>query len=288
MSRSSTPMFIFSAARRYFSLQSKYMLEELCILVDESDHVLGFADKKGCHEVLGGKSLLHRAFSLFLFREDTNASNSDRSLKLLVQKRSANKLTFPSLWSNTCCSHPIRNFPDEMVELDAFGVKRLPSGRINFLGRVLYAAPNEPFTENKFAENEVDYILVSVLDPAMTHNLLDTDIIKINPDEVSEVRWMSLDDFENVERYSLSNMNLPKTSESSFCKSNITPWLRGLLTSGLLRKIWSWAEASCRDQLQNGFVLEDNSWIETESYIYLLKMYSNVYHLVYCRNLISI
>ncbi|VDP96745.1 unnamed protein product [Trichobilharzia regenti] len=126
--RSITSGFIRLTARRRMSLQSKYMQEEFCILVDETD-------------LIGDKCLLHRAFSF---------------LELLMQKRSTNKPTFPSLWSNTCCSHPIRNFPDEMVELDAIGVKKAAQRKVT---------TNEPFSQNKFAEHEVDYILVSVLDP---------------------------------------------------------------------------------------------------------------------------
>jgi isopentenyl-diphosphate delta-isomerase len=42
--------------------------------------------------------LLHRAFSVFLF----NSEN-----KLLLQQRAASKITFPKVWTNTCCSHPL-------------------------------------------------------------------------------------------------------------------------------------------------------------------------------------
>jgi isopentenyl-diphosphate delta-isomerase len=38
--------------------------------------------------------VLHRAFSAFVF----NGNN-----ELLVQKRAAEKITFPGLWANTCC-----------------------------------------------------------------------------------------------------------------------------------------------------------------------------------------
>ena len=71
------------------------MMSELCILVDENDKPIGGASKKECHH---GEGALHRAFSVLLF--DTN----DR---LLVQKRASTKITFPSIWANTCCSHPL-------------------------------------------------------------------------------------------------------------------------------------------------------------------------------------
>jgi isopentenyl-diphosphate delta-isomerase len=52
------------------------------------------------------KGLLHRAFSVFLF----NSEN-----KLLLQQRANEKITFPDLWTNTCCSHPL-NTPLELEE----------------------------------------------------------------------------------------------------------------------------------------------------------------------------
>lgn len=43
--------------------------------------------------------LLHRAFSVFLFRPSDG--------RLLLQQRAAEKITFPGMWTNTCCSHPL-------------------------------------------------------------------------------------------------------------------------------------------------------------------------------------
>ena len=49
------------------------------------------------------KGLLHRAFSVFLF---------DSQNRLLLQQRADAKITYPDLWTNTCCSHPL-NYPEE-------------------------------------------------------------------------------------------------------------------------------------------------------------------------------
>lgn len=51
--------------------------------------------------------LLHRAFSVFLFRPADG--------RLLLQKRADEKITFPSMWTNTCCSHPL-SIKAELVE----------------------------------------------------------------------------------------------------------------------------------------------------------------------------
>ena len=70
--------------------------EKLLILVDEKDHVIGYEDRKKCHQ---GKGLLHRAFSILIFNDQK---------QLLIQKRSAKKLLWPLYWSNSVCSHPRR------------------------------------------------------------------------------------------------------------------------------------------------------------------------------------
>jgi isopentenyl-diphosphate delta-isomerase len=55
--------------------------------------------------------LLHRAFSVFLF-DDQN--------RLLLQQRATEKITFPDMWTNSCCSHPL-NTPSELIEEEQLG-----------------------------------------------------------------------------------------------------------------------------------------------------------------------
>ena len=71
--------------------------QEMLILVDENDEVIGFQEKESCHD---GDGLLHRAFSVFLF---------DQTGRLLLQKRSQHKRLWGDFWSNSCCSHPRPN-----------------------------------------------------------------------------------------------------------------------------------------------------------------------------------
>jgi isopentenyl-diphosphate delta-isomerase len=40
---------------------------------------------------------------------------------LLLQKRADEKITFPSMWTNTCCSHPL-SIKAELVEKDQAGM----------------------------------------------------------------------------------------------------------------------------------------------------------------------
>ena len=71
------------------------MMEENCILVDNDDNIIGKDSKVNCHL---GEGKLHRAFSVLLF---------NNSGDLLIQKRAREKITFPSIWANSCCSHPL-------------------------------------------------------------------------------------------------------------------------------------------------------------------------------------
>ena len=98
------------------------LLSEECILVDENDQAIGSDSKKNCHLNTGidaGK--LHRAFSVFLFNSEG---------KLLLQQRSASKITFPEKWTNTCCSHPLYR-PEELEEMEWMGVKRAARRKLN-------------------------------------------------------------------------------------------------------------------------------------------------------------
>jgi isopentenyl-diphosphate delta-isomerase len=66
------------------------------ILVDASDRIVGFLDKRRCHD---GAGRLHRAFSIFL-RDDRG--------RVVLQQRSAAKRLWAGYWSNSVCSHPRR------------------------------------------------------------------------------------------------------------------------------------------------------------------------------------
>ena len=83
----------------------KVLLNEL-VSVSFEDKFIGSVDKWTAHTnkyLSEENSMPHRAFSIFLF----NSEN-----KLMFQRRSLDKKTFPLCWTNTCCSHP------NMVEVE--------------------------------------------------------------------------------------------------------------------------------------------------------------------------
>lgn len=149
--------------------QQSRMMEERCILVDEQDNAIGAADKKTCtpycvfrcllyyDNLTQGhlmenisKGLLHRAFSAFIFRPSDG--------KLLLQQRASEKITFPNMWTNTCCSHPLDDFEAEKIEQDQLGVRiaasrklehelgiprgQTPVDQFQYLTRIHYLAPS--------------------------------------------------------------------------------------------------------------------------------------------------
>jgi isopentenyl-diphosphate delta-isomerase len=67
--------------------------QELVVLVDDDDHVIGMAPKLDVHQ----SGALHRAFSTVVW---------DSAKRLLLQKRQARKYHSGRLWTNACCGHP--------------------------------------------------------------------------------------------------------------------------------------------------------------------------------------
>lgn len=48
-----------------------------------------------------------------------------RFLFFVVKQRSATKVTFPHVWTNTCCSHPLYR-ESELIEENALGINSVP------------------------------------------------------------------------------------------------------------------------------------------------------------------
>jgi len=158
-----------------YDAEQSRLMDERCILVDEQDNAIGAMDKKTCHLMENiNKGLLHRAFSAFVFRPSDG--------KLLLQQRATEKITFPDMWTNTCCSHPLDDFEEEKVELDQLGVRvaatrklehelgippsQAPADQFQYLTRIHYLAPSN----GMWGEHEVDYILFLTADVTVTPN----------------------------------------------------------------------------------------------------------------------
>ncbi len=150
--------------------------EEIFDVVDQDDQVIGQASRKEVHE----RGLLHRSVHILVFN-----SKGD----LFLQKRSLAKDENPGYWDTSaaghvdsgedyeCCAH--RELEEEL------GIK----GDLKEVGR--FSACPETFFEHVRV-----YLCIS------------NDKIVINPDEISEGRFWSLEEIEA----SIRNGTLPFTS----------------------------------------------------------------------------
>jgi isopentenyl-diphosphate delta-isomerase len=175
-------------------VQKRLMFDDECILVDENDNVVGHDNKYNCHlmEKIEKENLLHRAFSVFLF-------NSKH--ELLLQKRSATKVTFPHVWTNACCSHPLYR-ESELIEDKYLGVRNAAQRKLyDELGIVAEDAPVDEFTtlgrihykaasDGKWGEHEVDYLLFLIRDVK----------VEPNPEEVADVQYVNREQLKEIVR----------------------------------------------------------------------------------------
>lgn len=143
---------------------------EQVILVDESDHQIGVMEKMEAHE----KAILHRAFSVFLF---------NRNGDMLLQQRALCKYHSAGLWTNACCSHPR---PGETTLAAAqrrtqeeLGIQPAIQHSFSFLYKAAF--------DNGLTEHEFDHVFIGEWN----------DDVQLNPDEVAEIRYASIDAIRN-------------------------------------------------------------------------------------------
>jgi len=204
------------------------LMDEVCIVLDNNDMPIGSASKKACHLMTNiNQGLLHRAFSVFLFHP--------QSKKLLLQQRASEKITFPDMWTNTCCSHPLAHpaetghgdLPSNIEGAKRAAVRKLdhelgipasqvPVSDFSFLTRIHYLAPSD----GKWGEHEIDYIL-----------FIEADVdLKINENEVQATRWVSADELRQMFKDVESQTGVDKALK-------YTPWFR-LICEKMLFRWW--------------------------------------------------
>ncbi|OAF69440.1 hypothetical protein A3Q56_02802 [Intoshia linei] len=206
-------MYIKTAMRQLNSNNAQFnnMVNENCIMVDVHDNILGSISKMNCHMAKSNK--LHRAFSLFLFDENN---------KMLLQQRSYEKITFPGMYSNTICSHPLYNFNEsEGIEgvkkaairrlNDELGIQEIETQDLIFVTRIIYSA----VSCDNWCENELDYVLLCKKNVSIHPNL----------NEVSG--------FEFVDDSRLKEMIERK-------KYTFSPWFKLLLEQEHIKNWWNY------------------------------------------------
>ena len=179
------------------------LMAEAVIQVTERDEVIGPLSKLEAHR---GSGLFHRAFSVLLFNSKG---------EMLLQQRSADKVTFPNVWANACCSHPLHS-PEELEETNAMGVKRAAVRKLEqelgidpstidvadmtFMSKMRYAAR----MNQTWIERELDHILVMCADVDLNPN----------PNEVANTMWVSRKELEAM------------LVEERSAEQAVAPWFR--------------------------------------------------------------
>ena len=182
------------------------------------------------------RGIAHRAFSVFLFNQEK---------KLLLTKRASTKITFPDVWTNTCCSHPLydqqpNEVEDSVLDFPSYpGIKNaairklrhelgivakdVPHEDLVFLKKFHYWAADtmtDPKSERLrpesgkirpiWGEHEVDYVLFL--------QSVSNDInVQPNPEEISEYKYVSSDELQEMFR------------DTSLLWS---PWFQGIMQRG--------------------------------------------------------
>lgn len=153
------------------------------VLVDRKNRVLRTAPKLETHN---SNTPLHRGFSVFLF---------NKKGQLLLQQRSHTKKTFPLIWSNSFCGHPMLN--ESNVEAAA---RRMFYEIGIDDAEIFEVVPDYRYKVqmNGIYENEICPILVCFTDKKPA----------INKDEIENICWMRWQTFlkeidDKIKAYSL-------------------------------------------------------------------------------------
>lgn len=159
------------------------------ILVDKNDNVIGHKDKLEAHK---HPVPLHRAVSVVIFDPAKD--------KILIQKRSVYKPTWPLYWSNTVCTHPKKG--ESYVACakrrlkQELGITVDVKEEFNFIYKSKF--------NDVYGENELDHVFVGEYSG------------EVKPDlkEVDDYKWMGIDELKREIKKN------PK---------NYTPWFKIIL-----------------------------------------------------------
>lgn len=147
---------------------------EYVILVNENDEPMGLMEKMEAHE----KALCHRAFSVFVI---------NNKKEILIQQRANHKYHCPSMWANTCCSHP----RDGEKTIDAAHRRLMEEMGFDTDIEEIFSFHYKAEFDNGLTEHEYDHVFFGNYDGD----------INFNEDEVMDYKWISWDALmEDVEK----------------------------------------------------------------------------------------
>lgn len=147
-------------------------MKEEVVLINENNEVLGTEEKLTVHT---GDTKLHRGFSLFLF----NSKN-----ELLLQQRSKFKITWPKVWSNTVCGHPMLDETPEHASQRRLKYELNVDLNLEKFNLIL-PSYRYKYTHLGIVENEICPVVVALADIEP----------QPNPSEVMDFRWVDWQSF---------------------------------------------------------------------------------------------
>ena len=146
--------------------------EDLVELVDQDGQVIGQAARATVHH---GNTPRHRAFSVYLI---------DAAGRVLMTRRALSKLTWPGVWSNSCCGHP------RPGETDVTAIHRRVREELGVeVTDVEVMLPDFSYTATDphgLVENERCPVYRAVI--------LDSAVMRPDPDEVMDYQWLTWTD----------------------------------------------------------------------------------------------
>jgi isopentenyl-diphosphate Delta-isomerase len=182
---------------------------ESVVLVDETGSARGTAAKAAVHHA---QTPLHLAFSCYLFND---------AGQFLLTRRAESKRTWPGVWTNTCCGHPL---PGEPV---TDSVRRRLRAELGIgAAEIVLVLPRFRYRArmaNGVVENEVCPVYAAYSDVTPTPD----------PAEVADITWVDWDQFCDAVRAG---------------RQPVSPWcamqVRELATLGPRPLEWAAADAA--------------------------------------------
>jgi isopentenyl-diphosphate delta-isomerase len=147
---------------------------EQVVLLAEDGRRIGIADKALVHTL---DTPLHLAFSCHVYGPDG---------RVLVTRRALSKLTWPGVWTNSFCGHPL---PDETME-DAVSRRAERELGIQITGIEIV------LPDFRYRATDASGIVENEICPVFRAET--TDAVLPAPEEVSEFAWVELADLRTA------------------------------------------------------------------------------------------